>query len=399
MSTPSLGFALLVLSVAVAFVRHRAGLGLLLGGCLVAWTIRWFIVAPIEAIEPLILQIDGVGLTWAIGAVAGCALGRGRGRAGLAACAVGAGLLMDARWGLTLMGVGWFGAAISTTTPRRTLIGGSVICLGLIALWWLGIGRLPELPPLRSIVQLRVLGGYGVMLIAVLCLPGAARAAGLLAWTFGLLRFVTPICPEAVQIVGPGLRWMASAVALLGAGLMWRGYRVVPVACVAVGGAGLGLLTQTTLGVSSASLLLAAGCIGLALAMRQPRVGGGLALISPAWAAGLIGVTYACNTAVRPVDLSAWMWAVDGAALACVFGLFFAPRAPVANRRVLALGMGVTCVLGAPALLGHQLPGAQVTAAATERRALPPEDRFGWRRVQRLNRFRPPPGPPDAGVD
>jgi hypothetical protein len=297
------------------------------------------------------------------------------------------------------MGIAWFGAALSHLPPRRTLIGGVVVCLGVLALWWLGLGRLPDLPPVRSVVQLRILAGYGCMLVPVLCLPGAARSAGLLAWTFGLLRFITPMCPEGVQVIGPGLRWMAGAVALLGVGLMWRGRRIAPVALVALGGAWLGGLTQTALGISGAGLLLAAGCVGLALAQREVRIGGGLAFVSPALVAGLISVTHVCLTAVRPVDLSAWMFVVDGAALLCAIGLFFAPRAAVDNRRAMALGLGIGIALGLPTLLGHPLPGAEGVAVAHDRRALPPDDRFGWRRVQWLERFRPAPAPPDAGVE
>lgn len=399
MSGPGLGVALLALSLAVSLVRHRAGLGLLLGGCVVAWLIRWGLVAPVEGLGPLLVQVDGVGLTWAIGAATGCALATGRGRAGLAACAVGAGLLLDARWGLTLLGVAWFGAAWMHAPPRRVVIGGSLVCLGVMALWWLGVGRLTDLPPMRSVVQLRVLAGYGVLLVPVLCLPGAARSAGLLAWTFGWLRFMTPICPEAVQIIGPGLRWLAVALAALGVVLMWRGRRVAPIALVAVGGALLAGLTQTALGQSSAALLLASGGIGLALAHREARMSGGLALVSPAWLAGLIGATHAGLTAVRSVDLGPWMLTVDGAALLCLIGLVFAPRAPLPRRQVLVLGLGILTLLGAPSLLGHTLPGAEQVAARTDRRALPPDDRFGWRRVESLRRYRPEPPPPDAGVE
>lgn len=396
-SGPSLGMALLALGIAVAFVRHRAGLGLITGAVLLVWAIRWFIAAPLEQLGPLTVGVDGVGLTAALGAVAGCALGRGRARAGIAVSLLAAALMADLRFGVSALAIAWGGAAAVHAGPKRLMIGSLFVGTVVVGAWWLGAGRLDALPPLRGVVQLRILGVYAAAVIPALLLPGAARMAGLLAWTFGLVRFVAPLCPEAVALVGPGLRWLALGVATLGAALMVLRRPIPPIGLIACAGAWMGLATGTALGVGGAALLLAAGALGLPLVQRDPRIGGLLAFASPATVAGLLWVVHATGTAVGPVSFAGWTLGIAAAAAVALVGAALAPRAPLVGGRGLALGITLGAALGLGPLLGRPLPGAEEIAAQVGRRGIPPDDRFGWRRVQWLEGFRPQPA--DAGVD
>lgn len=396
-SGPSLGMALLALAVAVAFVRRRGGLGLLTGAVALVWAIRWFLNAPIEQLGPLLVSVDGPGLTAGLGAVVGCALGRGRARAGLAACLLAAGLFADLRFGISILCVAWLATAWVHAPPRRVMAGSVVVLALLVGAWWLGAGPLHALPPTRSIVQLRVLGAWGAGLIPVLLLPGAARSAALLAWTWGLLRFVAPLCPEAFALITPGLRWLAVGIAALGAVLMLRRRMVAPIALVACAGAWLGIATGTALGLGGAALLLAGGAIGLTLTQRDGRIGGLFAFASPALLVGLFWITWAANTVVGPVPLGGWAVAVAAAAGVSLIAALFGPRQPLEGARGLILGVGMASVLGVGAIGTGRLPGSETVAAQVGRRGIPPDDRFGWRRVEWLERFRPQPA--DAGLD
>lgn len=396
-SGPSLGMALLALAVAVAFVRHRAGLGLLTGAVLIVWAIRWFLAAPLEQLGPITVGVDGPGLTVALGAVTGCALGRGRARAGIAACLLAAGIFADVRLGMTALAVAWCAVAAAHADPRRLMIGSLFVGAALVGAWWLGAGRLDALPQLRSIVQLRVLGVYAAVLIPVLLLPGAARSAGLLAWTWGLVRYVAPLCPEAVQLIGPGLRWLALALALLGAVLMATRRAIAPIALVATAGAWIGMSTGTAMGIGGAALLIAAGAIGLTLAQRDGRIGGLLAFASPATVAGVLWVVHASRTAVGPVEFGGWAIGIAGAAGVALIATVFGRRLPLEGPRGLVIGGVIGAAIGLGPLVTQRLPGADTVAAQVSRRGIPPDDRFGWRRVQWLERFRPQPA--DAGVD
>lgn len=284
--------------------------------------------------------------------------------------------------------------------PRRTIIGGTLIALALVALFWLahtlGIGRLDALPPIRSTTQVIVLGIYGGLLLPVLMLPGAARSAGLLGWTWGLMRFVAPLCPETLQLIMPGLRWLAIAVAILGAVLMVRGRRIAPIALVTMAGAALALGTRTDLGITAAALLLASGALGIALVRIDARVGGVIAFVSPALIVGLIAATYGAWTAVGPVAVGPWVTGVVCAAGVCLLGVIWAPRNPTERPRSLIFGAVLSLCLGAAPLIAGPLPGASTVAAQAGRRAIPPDDRLGWRRVHWLERFRK--APADAGA-
>lgn len=398
-SGPSLGFAVLLLGVAVAFVRHRAGLGLLVGAVAATWGIRWFFNAPFEVLGPIAVTVDGAGLTVALAAVSGCALGAGRGRAGMAAAVLAACLLVDVRLGLTALAIAWTTAAWIHAGPRRTLIGGLIIALTLVAFFWLstalGIGRIDQLPPIRSTTQVLILSGYAALLIPALLLPGAARSAGLLGWVWGLMRFIAPLCPETMQLIAPGLRWLALAVALLGAVLMLRGRRVAPIALVTLAAAVLAMGTRTDLGVTAGALLLASGALGVALIRLNPRVGGAIAFVSPALLVGLLAATYATFTVVGPVQTGLWMTGVAAAGGACLLGVLWAPASAITRPRALIWGAVVSTCLGAAPLLAGPIPGAEAIAAQAERRAIPADDRLGWRRVQWLERFRERPA--DAG--
>ncbi|MGK0362598.1 MAG: hypothetical protein ACI9U2_004919 [Bradymonadia bacterium] len=397
---PSLGMAVLALAIAVAFVRHRAGLGLLVGAVAFTWAIRWVFNAPLEVLGPLAVGVDGPGLTVALAAVGACAIGQGRGRSGLAATLLAACLIVDVRLGLIALGLAWTAAAWIHAGPRRTIIGATLIALALLGLLWLasqlGIGRLDALPPIRSTPQVVILGVYAGLLIPALLLPGAARSAGLLGWTWGLMRFVAPLCPETLQLITPGLRWLAITVAILGAVLMVRGRRIAPIALVTMAGAVLALGTRAELGITAAALLLASGALGVALVRLDTRLGGVIAFLSPALIVGLSAATYATWTAVGPVAVGPWVTGVVGAAGVCLLAVLWAPRREIERPRSLLFGAALSVCLGVAPLLGGPLPGASTVAAQAGRRAIPPDDRLGWRRVQWLESFRK--APADAGV-
>ncbi len=258
-------------------------------------------------------------------------------------------------------------------------------------------GGLAEPAPLRSLLQLRLLGGFaGAAVLAAAATLASFRSGGLLlavASVYGLLRFVGPICPDALRLSVPALAWAlpAVAVALLVAG-RWRprAHLLLPLLAAV-----LGLVSGTEPGVEGAILLLAATLVVVVGLHHAPEAPLGVGALGLPGSLGFAGAWLALGAAARAVgpvslELSA---SICAAALLPALLLSLRSLKPAALAPV--LGFAVCLVLGGVLpLLDAARPSDARQAAALSEVAVPVDDPHGWRRLHQLHRRR---AQPDAG--
>jgi len=362
--------ALLALAIGLGLFNRWAGASLLAGAALVALGLTHLRPAPFVVLGPVTLLADGPAL---IALAAGALAARNLPKQLLFFVAL-ATLSADLR--LFLLALVGLAAALPPGGRRITLT--ALPLVALAALLAAPIGFALDLGSTRGFLQLWAFGALGLMGLAVVLLPPAARAAGLALWLFAFTRFALPLWPEAGPTLAPILTWVAGGLALVGAALSW--WRPGFAGLALLGTGVLGALTATSPGLSGAVLLAAALVLLPTLASAPLALAGAALALHASW--------WAVPAFPGPTLLAGGALAI--AAIPLI-------RKAISHTRMSPawLPLAVATALALPPLTGLPLPGAEAAAARSARRSLAADDIWGWRRLSRARAVTPP---QDAGV-